>query len=104
MLPTRSGRHGQAWTWGGPVNLKAAGFAEDDGPLDPSSLCPASSAYSKAYLHHLVRSDEILGKVLLSWHNLSFFQGLMAQMRAAIAAGTFQAFRRAFHARLAEAA
>ncbi len=98
VLPTRSGRHGQAWTRAGPVNLKNARFAEDDTPLDPDSACPASSAYSKAYLHHLVRSDEILGQVLLSWHNIAMFQGLMARMRAAIAEGRFEAFRRAFHA------
>ncbi len=98
VLPTRSGRHGQAWTWAGPINLKNARFAEDDTPLDPDSACPASSAYSKAYLHHLVRSDEILGQVLLSWHNIAMFQGLMAGMREAISEGRFEAFRRGFHA------
>jgi len=100
VLPTRSGRHGQAWTWAGPVNLKNARFAEDDTPLDAAIPCPASRDYSKAYLHHLVRADEILGQVLLSWHNLAFFQALMAEMRAAIAEGRFEAFRRAFHAGL----
>ena len=99
VLPTRSGRHGQAWTWEGPINLKNARFAEDEAPLDADIACPASSAYSKAYLHHLVRCDEILGQVLLSWHNLAFFQTLMATMRETIAQGTFQAFRRDFHAR-----
>ena len=99
VLPTRSGRHGQAWTWDGPILLKNARFAEDETPLDDTSLCPASSAYSKAYLHHLIKSDEILGQVLLSWHNLAHFQELMAAMRAAIAAGTFEAFRKVFHAR-----
>ena len=99
VLPTRSGRHGQAWTWEGPINLKAARFAEDETPLDPDSDCPASRDYSRAYLHHLVRCDEILGQVLLSWHNLAFFQALMAQMREAIADGRFTAFRRAFQAR-----
>jgi queuine tRNA-ribosyltransferase len=98
VLPTRSGRHGQAWTWEGPVNLKNARFAEDDSPLDPDSACPASSGYSKAYLHHLVRSDEILGQVLLSWHNVAHFQALMAAMRRAIAEGRFETFRRTFHA------
>jgi queuine tRNA-ribosyltransferase len=100
VLPTRSGRHGQAWTWAGALNMKNARFAEDDAPLDPSIPCPASSAYSKAYLHHLVRADEILGQVLLSWHNLAFFQALMAAMRAAITEGRFDAFRRDFHAGL----
>ena len=99
VLPTRSGRHGQAWTWSGPVNLKNARFAEDDSPLDPESDVPASCDYSKAYLHHLVRADEILGKVLLSWHNIGFFQRLTAQMRAAIAEGRMDAFRADFRAR-----
>jgi len=100
VLPTRSGRHGQAWTWSGSVNLKNARFAEDDAPLDPAIDCPASRDYSKAYLHHLVKSDEILGQVLLSWHNLGFYQALMATMRDAIAQGRFEAFRRQFHAGL----
>ena len=99
VLPTRSGRHGQAWTWDGPINLKNARFAEDDAPLDPESLAPASRDYSKAYLHHLVKSEEILGQVLLSWHNIGFFQALMAQLRAAIAEGRLNAFRSAFLAR-----
>jgi len=99
VLPTRSGRHGQAWTWDGPVNLKNARFAEDDTPLDPDSDCPASSLYSKAYLHHLIKCEEILGQVLLSWHNIAHFQALTAAMRSAIAGGTFESFRRGFHAR-----
>ena len=99
VLPTRSGRHGQAWTWDGAINLKNARFAEDDMPLDEASACPASSAYSKAYLHHLVRSDEILGQVLLSWHNIAFFQTLTAGMRAAIEEGRFEAFRKSFRER-----
>jgi queuine tRNA-ribosyltransferase len=99
VLPTRSGRHGQAWTWEGSINLKNARFAEDDTPLDPASHVPASRDYSKAYLHHLVKAEEILGQVLLSWHNLAFFQTLMAEMRAAIAAGRMDAFRQAFAAR-----
>ncbi|WP_158913056.1 tRNA guanosine(34) transglycosylase Tgt [Caulobacter sp. S45] len=96
VLPTRSGRHGQAWTWDGPMNLKNARYAEDPEPLDGSSACPASRDYSKAYLHHLVKSDEILGQVLLSWHNVAFFQGLMSAMREAIAEGRFAAFRQSF--------
>jgi queuine tRNA-ribosyltransferase len=101
VLPTRSGRHGQAWTWDGPINLKNARYAEDDSPLDPASHVPASRDYSKAYLHHLVKADEILGRVLLSWHNVAFFQALMAEMRASIAAGRLEAFRREFHGRAA---
>ncbi len=99
VLPTRAGRHGQAWTWHGPINLKNARFAEDEAPLDPDVPCPASQDYSRAYLHHLVRADEILGKILLTWHNIAFYQTLTAAMRAAIAEGRFEAFRRDFRAR-----
>jgi queuine tRNA-ribosyltransferase len=94
VLPTRAGRHGQAWTREGAVNLKAARFAEDDTPLDAGLDCPASRDYSRAYLHHLVKSGEILGQVLLSWHNLAFYQDLMRRLRAAIHAGRLGAFRR----------
>jgi queuine tRNA-ribosyltransferase len=99
VLPTRSGRHGQAWGWEGSFNLKNARFADDEEPLDATSGCPASRDYSKAYLHHLVKSEEILGQVLLSWHNLAFFQELMAALRSAIAEGRIEAFRQAFAAR-----
>ena len=99
VLPTRSGRHGQAWTWDGPINLKNAKYAEDESPLDPDSDCPASRGYSKAYLRHLFKAEEILGQVLLSWHNIAFFQALTAAMRAAIAEGRFEQFRRDFRAR-----
>ena len=98
VLPTRSGRHGQAWTRSGPINLKNARFAEDESPLDDTVPVSASRDYSKAYLHHLVRSDEILGQVLLSWHNVAFFETLMGEMREAIAAGRMEDFRRAFRA------
>jgi queuine tRNA-ribosyltransferase len=100
VLPTRAGRHGQAWTWAGPINLKSARFAEDESPLDDALDCPASRDYSKAYLHHLVKSGEILAGVLLSWHNLAFYQALTARMRAAVRKGGFAAFRRDFHAGL----
>jgi queuine tRNA-ribosyltransferase len=96
VIPTRSGRHGQAWTSEGPFNLKNAAFADDEAPLDAASDCPASRDYSKAYLHHLFKAEEILGQVLLSWHNVAFYQSLMARLRAAIAAGTLDAFRREF--------
>jgi queuine tRNA-ribosyltransferase len=99
VLPTRSGRHGQAWSWDGCFNLKNARFAEDESPIDEMSNVSASRDYSKAYLHHLFKSEEILGQVLLSWHNLAFFQALMSRMRASIASGTFEAFRREFAAR-----
>jgi len=99
VLPTRAGRHGQAWTWDGPINIKNARFAEDQDPLDMGVPCPASNDYSKAYLHHLIRADEILGKILLSWHNIAFFQALTAAMREAISEGRFEQFRRDFRAR-----
>ncbi|MBA3810638.1 MAG: tRNA guanosine(34) transglycosylase Tgt [Caulobacteraceae bacterium] len=97
-LPTRSGRHGQVWTSRGPRNLKNAEFADDEAPLDAALNCPASRDYSKAYLHHLVKSREILGQVLLSWHNLAFFHALMGQLREAIGQGRLDAFRRDFRA------
>ena len=93
VLPTRAGRHGQAWTWGGPINLKNAKFAEDLAPLDPDVPCPASQDYSRAYLRHLIRSGEYLGSMVLSWHNIAFFQALMQRMREAITAGTFEQMR-----------
>lgn len=99
VLPTRAGRHGQAWTWDGPINLKNAKFAEDLSPLDEAVPCPASQDYSKAYLHHLIRSGEYLGSMVLSWHNTAFFQALMQRMRDAIAAGEFQALRSELAAR-----
>ena len=101
VLPTRSGRHGQVFTWSGTINLKNARFAEDGEPLDPAVDCPASRDYSKAYLHHLMRSEEILGQVLLSWHNIAFYQALMQAMREAIAEHRFDAFRRDFRNRQA---
>ena len=100
VIPTRSGRHGQAWSDAGPLNIKNARFKEDTSPLDPTLDCPASRDYSRAYIHHLVRSGEYLGAMLLSWHNTAYFQNLMARMRAAIAAGEFDAFRRGFHTAL----
>ncbi|MDF1681423.1 tRNA guanosine(34) transglycosylase Tgt [Ponticaulis sp.] len=93
VLPTRSGRHGQAWTWDGPINLKNARFAEDDTPIDPNSSCPASRDYSKAYLNHLFKAGEYLAPMLLSWHNTAFFQEFMQAMRTAIANGTFNELR-----------
>jgi queuine tRNA-ribosyltransferase len=99
VLPTRSGRHGQAWTWEGSVNLKNARFAEDESPLDEAIPVPASRDYSKAYLHHLIKSEEILGQVLLSWHNIAFFQSLMGHLRSAIAEGRLEAFRSDFRSR-----
>jgi queuine tRNA-ribosyltransferase len=93
VLPTRSGRHGQAWTWDGAINLKNARFAEDDTPIDEASSCPATRDYSKAYLHHLFKAGEYLAPMLLSWHNIAFFQEMMRTIREKIAAGTFGPWR-----------
>ncbi|KAB2846958.1 MAG: tRNA guanosine(34) transglycosylase Tgt [Hyphomicrobiaceae bacterium] len=92
VMPTRSGRHGQAFTWEGRLNLKNARHAEDLRPLDERSSCPAARDYARAYLHHLVRAGEYLAAMLLSWANLAFYQELMAEIRASIAAGRFAAF------------
>jgi len=93
VLPTRSGRHGQAWTWDGPINLKNARFAEDKSPVDERVNCSASTNYTRAYLHHLIRSGEFLGAMVLTWHNTAFFQALMQEIRRHIKNGTFEVFR-----------
>ncbi len=87
VLPTRSGRNGQAFTRFGTVNLRNARHADDDSPLDATCRCPACSQFSRAYLHHVVKAGEIIASMLLTWHNLAYFQELMAGLRAAIAAG-----------------
>jgi len=92
VLPTRSGRNGQAFTWNGPMNVRNARFAEDTGPLDGRCVCPVCTTYSRAYIHHLVKSGEMLGAMLVTEHNLSFYQALMQGMRDAIAAGIFSSF------------
>lgn len=102
VLPTRSGRHGQAWSDWGPINIKRAEFVDDDSPLMPELDCPASSDYSKAYLNHLFRSGEYLSAMLLSWHNIAYFQDLTRRMREAIKAGEFAAFRKQFNERWQE--
>ncbi len=91
VMPTRSGRHCQAFTWGGKLNLRNARFADDMSPLDAESKCPAAQ-YERAYLHHLVKSGEALGSMLLTYANVQFYQELMGRARAAIAQGTFAAF------------
>ncbi|MEL1250376.1 tRNA guanosine(34) transglycosylase Tgt [Aurantiacibacter gilvus] len=96
VLPTRSGRNGQAFTWTGPVNLRNARHAEDTAPLDERCTCPTCGKYSRAYLHHLTKSGEMLGAMLLTEHNLSFYQQLMQAMRDAIAAGKFANFADSF--------
>jgi queuine tRNA-ribosyltransferase len=92
VLPSRSGRNGQAFTWNGPLNLRNARHAEDTGPLDERCQCPTCASYSRAYLHHLVKSGEMLGAMLMTEHNLTFYQALMQAMREAISHGTFAAF------------
>ena len=92
VMPTRSGRHGLAFTRRGKVNIRNARHAEDLRPLDEASSCPASRDYSRAYLHHLARSGEALGGMLLSWHNLAYYQELMQGIRAAIAENRFADF------------
>jgi queuine tRNA-ribosyltransferase len=99
VLPTRSGRNGQAFTWDGPVNLRNARHAEDPAPLDPACACPACRHYSRAYLHHVVKSGEIIASMLLTWHNLTFFQDIMAAMRTAILDGRLTDFASGFLAR-----
>jgi queuine tRNA-ribosyltransferase len=94
VLPTRAGRHGMAYTRFGRLNLKNARFADDPEPLDPASKCQAASAYSKAYLHHLVKSNEILGMMLLTWNNLAYYQDLMAGIRKAIGEGRLTDYAR----------
>ncbi len=96
VLPTRSGRNGQAFTWNGPLNIRNARFAEDQEPLDTSCSGPCCASYSRAYLHHLHKSSEILGAMLITQHNLHFYQQLMSAMRDAIAAGTFADFAAEF--------
>ncbi|MEM9757297.1 MAG: tRNA guanosine(34) transglycosylase Tgt [Pseudomonadota bacterium] len=102
VLPSRSGRTGQAFTRRGTVNLRNARHADDPRPLDEDCTCPACRGYSRAYLHHAVRSGEIIASMLLTWHNLHYYQQLMADMRAAIAAGRFATFEADFHAMRAE--
>jgi queuine tRNA-ribosyltransferase len=98
VLPTRSGRTGQAFTRSGPINIRNARFGEDEGPLDPSCPCPVCASWSRAYLHHLVRSGEILGAMLMTEHNIWFYQGLMSDLRAAISGRRLAAFAADFRA------
>lgn len=97
VLPTRSGRNGQAFTWHGTVNIRNAKHAEDLSPLDENCACPACKDHTRAYLHHLVKAGEILGAMLMTWHNLQFYQDLMQAMRDAIDEGRAEAFAEAFY-------
>jgi len=96
VLPTRSGRTAQAFTHYGTVNLRNARHADDPRPLDESVSSSVSQTYSRAYLHHLIKAEEILGMMLLTWHNLAFYQQLMARLRAAIRSGTLDTFAHTF--------
>lgn len=98
VLPSRSGRTGQVFTRNGVVNIKNARHADDPRPLDEACTCPACTKYSRAYLHHVFRSQEMISGMLLTWHNLHYFQEIMQGMRDAIAAGTFAAWEADFHA------
>jgi queuine tRNA-ribosyltransferase len=99
VLPTRSGRTGQAFTRNGPINIKNARFAEDRAPLDPVCQCPVCTTWSRAYIHHLVRAGEILGAMLMTEHNVNFYQDLMGGLRAAIGEGKLGRYAADFRAR-----
>jgi queuine tRNA-ribosyltransferase len=99
VLPTRSGRTGQSFTADGPLNMRNARFAEDSDPIEPGCPCPACSTLERAYVHHLVKSGEILGAILITQHNLWFYQGLMQSLRDAIAGQRLDAFARDFVSR-----
>ena len=102
VLPSRSGRTGQAWTRRGQVNIKNARHQDDPRPLDEDCTCPACRSYSRAYLHHVFRTGEMISGMLLTWHNLHYYQELMSGMRTAIAHSRFAEFETAFHALRAE--
>ncbi|ETD84684.1 tRNA guanosine(34) transglycosylase Tgt [Rhodobacter capsulatus] len=101
VLPSRSGRTGQAWTRRGQINIKNARHQDDPRPLDEACSCPACRNYSRAYLHHVFKAQEMISGMLLTWHNLHYYQDLMAGLRAAIAAGQLSAFVADFHAQRA---
>ena len=98
VLPSRSGRTGQAWTRRGQVNIRNARHAEDPRPLDENCTCPACRNYTRAYLHHVLRAQEIIASMLLTWHNLHYYQDLMTGLRGAIAARQLAGFVAEFHA------
>jgi queuine tRNA-ribosyltransferase len=102
VMPTRSGRTAQGFTRRGKVNLRNARHQDDLRPLDEACRCPACQGYSRAYLHHLFRCEEMLGPILLTWHNLTYYQDLMQGMRSAIMAGSFATFAADFHAQQAQ--
>jgi queuine tRNA-ribosyltransferase len=95
VMPTRSGRHGQAFTRWGKLNMRNSIHAEDPAPLDPGSSCPAARDYSRAYIHHLVKSGELLGMMILTFANIGYYQELMEGTRQSLAAGRFEDFHAA---------
>ena len=95
VMPTRAGRTGRAFTSGGVLNMRNARHADDSGPIDPDCACPACTRHSRAYLHHLFRCEEMLGPMLLTWHNLAYYQHLMRGLRQAIVAGGLAGFAEA---------
>ncbi|HAJ47110.1 MAG TPA: tRNA guanosine(34) transglycosylase Tgt [Alphaproteobacteria bacterium] len=99
VIPTRSGRNGQAFLKTGTLNLRNARHADANEPIDPNCRCPACRSYTRAYLHHLIKAEEILGAMLLTWHNLTVYQDLMADLRAAISGQGLAAFVHDFHAK-----
>ncbi len=101
VLPSRSGRNGQALTRMGAINIKNARHRDDPRPLDPECSCPACTGYSRAYLHHVFKANEIISSMLMTWHNLHYYQELMAGLRGAIAAGDLDSFVLAFHTKRA---
>ena len=102
VLPSRSGRTGQVFTRHGVLNIKNARHQDDPRPLDEACTCPACRSYSRAYLHHVFRSQEIISSMLLTWHNLHYYQQIMSGMRDAIAAGRFDDWQSDFHAERAQ--
>lgn len=96
VMPTRSGRTGQGFTWRGPINLRNARHKDDDRPIDSACGCPACTQYSRAYVHHLIKAQEILGSMLLTWHNLQFYQDLMQNLRDAIGEGRLSSYATQF--------
>ncbi len=102
VLPSRSGRTGQVFTRYGVVNIKNARHADDPRPLDEQCACPACSSYSRAYLHHVFRANEMISGMLLTWHNLHYFQEIMQGMRDAISTGSFRDWQSEFHAQRAQ--
>ncbi len=94
VMPARNGRHGHLFTWNGIINIKNEKYARDDLPIDPQCSCPVCRRYSRAYLRHLIKADEMLAMRLAVMHNLSFYNELMSRIRSSLEGGTFQSFRR----------